>query len=308
MNKNFKSGFVTVVGRPNVGKSTLVNSFVGNKVSIISPKAQTTRNRIQGIYTTDNEQIIFIDTPGIHKPKHKLGEFMNNESIKTLTDCDLILLVIDGNMEYGSGDEYVINLLNKLVLSNMLNTSVYLVVNKIDLVKDKNKLAENVLSFTSHYNFDEVYYISALNNDNLDKLLAGIIKKLDFGPMYYPKDQISDHPESFVISEIIREKVLTLTHEEVPHSVGVVVEKMETDFDNPNLVNINACIIVERGSQKKIIIGSKGSMIKEIGTLARKDIVMLLGRKVFLDIWVKVEENWRDRQSQLKELGYFNEE
>ena len=305
---NFKSGFASVIGRPNVGKSTLVNNLVGGKVSIISPKAQTTRNRIQGIYTTDNEQIIFIDTPGIHKPKHKLGEFMNNESIKTLTDCDLILLVVDGNMSYGSGDEYIINLLNKLVDKKILETKVYLVINKIDIIKDKDKLMENVLSFTSHYNFDEVYYISALNNQNLDILLKGIIDCLDYGPMFYPKDQISDHPESFVISEIIREKVLKLTHEEVPHSVGVVIENMELDKDNQNLVNINACIVVERQSQKKIIIGSQGSMIKEIGTLARKDIVMLLGKKVFLDIWVKVEENWRDRQSQLKELGYFNEE
>lgn len=308
MNKNFKSGFVSIIGRPNVGKSTLVNNFVHNKVSIISPKAQTTRNRIQGIYTTDNEQIIFIDTPGIHKPRHKLGEFMNNESIKTLTDCDLILLVIDGNEAYGTGDEYVINLLNKLVKNNELETKVYLVINKIDLVKDKNKLMENVLSFTSRYEFNEVYYISALKNENIDALLQGIISNLDNGPMYYPKDQISDHPESFVIAEIIREKVLTLTHEEVPHSVGVIIENMETDSKNSNLVNINACIVCERASQKKIIIGKAGEMIKKIGTLARKDIVMLLGRKVFLDIWVKVEEDWRDRQSQLKELGYFNEE
>ena len=299
----FKSGFVSIVGRPNVGKSTLVNSFVKNKVSIISPKAQTTRNKIQGICTTDNFQIIFIDTPGIHKPKHKLGEFMNKESFSSLTDCDLVLLLIDATSDFGRGDEFVLD-----IISEKRETKVFLVVNKIDLVKDKNELIKNVDMFFSRFKFDEVYYVSALTGENMDKLLDAIVSELPAGPMYYPMSQICDHPESFIISEIIREKVLKLTEEEVPHSVSVYVESMKQDEKNPNLTNIMATIVCERKSQKKIIIGSGGKMIKEIGTLARQDIVMLLGCKVYLELFVKVIEDWRNSQYQLKSLGYTTEE
>ena len=297
----FKSGFVGLIGRPNVGKSTLLNNVLGRKISIISPKPQTTRDVISGIYTTDTEQIIFVDTPGIHKPKHELGKYMNEISFETLENVDMLLFIIDGEEEYGSGDEYVINLLKKT------ETPCFLVVNKIDLIKDKNRLMENVLKFTSNYDFLDVFYISALNGDNIDKLLASIIDKLEVGPMYYPKDQISDHPENFIIAEIIREKVLLLTKEEVPHSVAVVVENKERDLENESLTNINAVIVVERPSQKKIIIGSGGKMIKQIGTEARKELVMILGTKVYLELFVKVIEDWRNRNSELKKLGYFKD-
>ena len=299
--KDFKSGFVGLIGRPNVGKSTFLNGVLGKKVSIISPKPQTTRDVIQGIYTTDNEQIIFIDTPGIHKPKHELGKYMNEISLSTLDSVDLLLFIIDGTMEYGRGDEYVLSELKKS------ETPCYLVVNKIDLINDKDRLMENVLKFTENYNFLEVFYISALTGKNTDKLLNGIISKLDNGPMYYPADQISDHPENFILAEIIREKVLLLTKEEVPHSIAVVIENKEVDSDNPLLTNINAVIIVERPSQKKIIIGSGGKMIKDIGTLARKELVMVLGTKVYLELFVKVIEDWRNRPNELKKLGYYIE-
>ena len=302
---NFKSGFVSLIGRPNVGKSTFINHVLGQKISIISPKPQTTRNKINGVYTTDNEQIIFIDTPGIHKAHHELGEFMNKESLSTLSDVDLVLLLIDGTEKFGSGDEFVLSQLKKA------KSKVILVVNKIDLVKDskdKEKLLENILKFEKAFEFEEIFYISALNGTNVDKLMQAITNRLEDGPMYYPVDQVSDHPESFIICEIVREKVLTLTKEEVPHSVAVVMEEMKHNEDNPNLIDIRCVIVVERQSQKKIIIGSKGSMIKEIGTLARKDLVMLLGQKVYLELWVRVENDWRNRPNQLKKFGYFQQD
>lgn len=297
----FKSGFVAIIGRPNVGKSTFLNYVLGRKVSIISPKPQTTRNKLQGIYTTDKEQIIFIDTPGIHKPQNKLGNFMNKEAMSSLNDVDMILMIIDGTMDFGTGDQYVLDILKKV------ETPVVLVVNKIDLAKDTARLEENVRKFKDYMTFDNVIHISALLGSRVDILLNYITSKLEEGPMYYDKDQISDHPENFIISEIIREKVLLLTKEEVPHSVACQVEHLKVDEENPNLVNINAVIVVERQSQKKIIIGKGGKMIKEIGTKARKDIVMFLGMKVYLELWVRVEEKWRDRPGELKKLGYFSD-
>ncbi len=292
----FRSGFVSIIGRPNVGKSTFLNYVLGQKISIVSPKAQTTRNQITGIYTTSDTQIIFIDTPGIHKPKNTLGKVMNDYSISTLRDVDEIMWIIDGTQNFGEGDKFIIDLLKKT------NNKVYLVVNKIDLIKDKKRLYDNINQFVSNYEFEKVFYISAKEGTNVDKLLETISNSLEEGPMYYPEDQITNNPQSFVISELIREKVLLLTKEEVPHSIAVVVEAMNRD--EKGLLNINAAIIVERSSQKKIIIGSKGQMIKEIGTLARKDIVMLLGEKIYLEIWVKVEEGWRDKQFLLKQYGY----
>lgn len=298
---NFKSGFVALIGRPNVGKSTFLNHVLNQKVSIISPKPQTTRDCIQGVYTTDTEQIIFIDTPGIHKPHHKLGEYMNEESLSTFNNVDLIMYIVDGLEDFGRGDEFVINELKKT------KTPCFLVVNKIDLIKDKNKLMENIIKFTNSYEFKNVFYISALNGDNTDKLIKELADNLEEGPMYYPKDQISDHPENFVIAEIIREKVLYLTKEEVPHSVAVVIENKQINEENPNLTDINAVIVVERPSQKKIIIGKNGDMIKKIGTMAREEIKMIVGTKVYLELWVRVEEDWRNRSSQLKKLGYFTQ-
>ena len=291
----FKSGFVSIIGRPNVGKSTFLNYCLGQKVSIISPKPQTTRNVINGIYTNDEAQIIFIDTPGIHKPKHELGEYMNKQAFRSIKDVDLVLLLFDASTDFGTGDEFVLRMLKKI------NASVILVVNKIDLVKDKNRLLESVSKFKEKYEFLDTFYISALNGENVDGLLKGIIDNLDEGPMYYPKDQVSDHPEKFIISEIIREKILLKTEEEVPHSVAVVCEEMR---HVDGLLNIRANIIVERASQKKIIIGAGGKMIKEIGTLARQDIEEVVGEKLYLDLWVKVIPNWRDREAEIKKLGY----
>lgn len=302
MSEKFKSGFVALIGRPNVGKSTLINNVLGQKISIISSKPQTTRNQIRGIYTTEQEQIIFIDTPGIHKPQHELGNYMNKESISTLSDVDLILLLIDGTSDYGKGDEFVLELLKNIT------TPVFLVVNKIDLIRDKNRLLESIVKFQNQFSFAEVFYISAMNGENVNALLKSISNYLEEGPKYYPEDQISDHPEVFVIGEIIREKVLTLTEQEVPHSVAVVVEEMKHDEENPDLLNIRATIFVERPSQKKIIIGSQGSMIKKIGTFARKDILKIVGQKIYLELWVKVEENWRNKKTQLRKMGYFLEE
>ena len=291
----FKSGFVSIIGRPNVGKSTFLNYCLGQKVSIISPKPQTTRNVIQGIYTTEDAQIIFIDTPGVHKPMHELGEYMNKSVFKAIKDVDLVLLLFDSTTDFGTGDEFVLKMLNKI------NTKVILVINKIDLVKDKNRLMENVSKLTSNYDFLDVYYISALNGLNVDELLKAIINNLDEGPMYYPKDQISDHPEKFIISEIIREKILLLTKEEVPHSVAVVTESVE---HVDGLLNVRATVIVERASQKKIIIGEAGNMIKKIGTLARLDIAKVVGEKLFLDLWVKVVPDWRNKENEIRKFGY----
>lgn len=301
MNETFKSGFVALIGRPNVGKSTFINHVLGQKISIISNKPQTTRNQIRGIYTTNKEQIIFIDTPGIHKPQHELGNYMNKESLSTLSDVDLILLLIDGTSDYGKGDEFVLDTFSKIT------TPVFLIVNKIDLIKDKNRLLENVVKFQNKFAFCETFYISALSGENVDLLVENISERLEEGPKYYPEDQISDHPEVFVIGEIIREKVLALTEQEIPHSVAVVVEEMKNDEENPELLNISATIYVERASQKKIIIGSQGSMIKKIGTFARKDMLKIVGQKVYLELWVKVEENWRNKKTQLRRMGYFLE-
>ena len=295
----FKSGFVTIIGRPNVGKSTFLNACLGQKISIISPKAQTTRNAIKGIYTDDEAQIIFIDTPGIHKPKNELGTYMNKQSLSSINDCDMVLWIVDGTEEFGSGDSYVIHLLEKI------KTPIILVVNKIDLVNDKytgEDLKENISKFTDGFNFTCVIEISALNKTNVDKLIQTIKDNLDEGPMYYPKDAITDEPERFIVAEIIREKIFLLTKEEVPHSIAVDVDQMKKDEDG--LMNIFATIYCDRKSQKKIIIGAGGKMIKDIGTLARKEIVMLLGEKIYLELWVKVEDGWRDKRQSLARLGY----
>lgn len=296
--KKFKSGFIAIVGRPNVGKSTFLNNVLGQKVSIISPKPQTTRNQIRGIYTTDECQMIFIDTPGIHKPRHELGGIMNRFALTTLSDVDVILLVVDATQEFGTGDQFVINQLKNI------DSPVFLVFNKIDLIKNKGRLMENVVKFTEQYDFKEVFYISSLTGENVNKVIEHIYDELEEGPKYYPFEQVTDQSEQFVIAEIIREKVLMLTREEVPHSVAVVVEEMIEDEERPHLINIHATIYVERNSQKKILIGNQGIMMKEIGSLARREIVMLLGRKVFLDLWVKVEPDWRNKINQLRKLGY----
>ena len=292
---NFKSGFVSIIGRPNVGKSTLLNNFLGMKLAIVSPRAQTTRNRIQGIYTTESEQIIFIDTPGIHKPKNELGNVMNEFAYSALDGTDLILMLVDASCEIGDGDKYIIEQLSKVKIP------VILVLNKVDLVTDQVVLMNNINSYKDAYNFAGGITLSAIEGFNVDKLKDMIVERLEVGPMYYPEDQVLDLPERFVVAEIIREKVLLQTKEEIPHSVAVTIESFK---EKSKMIEINATIIVERSSQKMIVIGKGGQMIKTIGTLARRDIVKFLNQKVYLELFVKVEDNWRNNKKYLKEFGY----
>ncbi|GCD81803.1 GTPase Era [Parageobacillus thermoglucosidasius] len=301
MNKEgYKSGFVSIVGRPNVGKSTFLNRVIGQKIAIMSDKPQTTRNKIQGVYTTDDAQIIFIDTPGMHKPKHKLGDFMMKVALNALKEVDLILFMINAEEGFGRGDAYIIERLKEV------NTPVFLVINKIDLVHP-NDLLPLIDRYKELYPFAEIIPISALQGNNIETLVEQIKKYLPEGPQYYPPDQVTDHPERFIIAELIREKALHLTREEVPHSIAVVVETIERREDS-DTVYVGAVIIVERDSQKGIIIGKQGRMLKEIGQRARVDIEALLGSKVFLELWVKVQKDWRNRLAQLRDFGFREEE
>lgn len=298
--EGFKSGFVAIIGRPNVGKSTLLNYVIGQKIAIMSDKPQTTRNKIQGVYTTGDEQIIFIDTPGIHKPKHKLGDFMMKIASNTLNEVDVILYVIDATEKFGPGEQFIIDRLQQV------NTPKFLVVNKIDQIHP-DELLDVIDTYRVKMNFDEVVPISALQGNNVNTLLEQIAKYLPEGPQYYPSDQVTDHPERFIVSELIREKALHLTREEVPHSIAVVIEQMKRR-ENSDTVYIGATIIVERPSQKGIIIGKQGSMLKEIGKLARADIEALLGSKVYLELWVKVQKDWRNRPTYLRDFGFRQDE
>ena len=298
-NKNFKSGFVSIIGRPNVGKSTLLNAILKEKIAIVTPKAQTTRNRIQGIYTTDNEQIIFIDTPGIHKAHNELGNIMNDFALKSITGIDLILYLIDVNVPLGTGDRFIIDALRESKVPTIL------VANKVDKEQDTNKIVENIETYKEYGNFIGGITISAPEGFNIDKLLEMVVSNLEYGPMYYPEDQLIDQPERFVVCELIREKALLNTSEEIPHSVAVTIDRFK---ESDKIIDIHATIVVERLSQKKIIIGAKGAMIKKIGTEARKDIKNFLGLPVYLELFVKVEDNWRNKKYQLKEFGYNNDD
>ncbi len=297
---NYKSGFVSIIGRPNVGKSTFLNKVIGQKIAIMSDKPQTTRNKIQGVYTTDHSQIIFIDTPGIHKPKHKLGDFMMKVAQNTLNEVDLILFMINAVEGLGKGDQFIIERLKQT------NQPVFLVINKIDQVHP-DELIALIDQYKELYSFKEIIPISALEGNNVTTLLEQIEKYMPTGPQYYPADQVTDHPERFIITELIREKVLHLTREEIPHSVAVVMDTLERRGDG-NTVYIAATIIVERDSQKGIVIGKQGKMLKEVGRLARIDIEALLGSKVFLELWVKVQKDWRNRLNQLRDYGFREDE
>ncbi|MDA3130735.1 GTPase Era [Aliibacillus thermotolerans] len=295
MNETYKSGFVALVGRPNVGKSTLLNYIVGEKIAIMSDKPQTTRNKIQGIYTSETAQLIFIDTPGIHKPKHQLGDFMVRAALSTFREVDLILFVVDVNEPYGQGEKFILEKLKET------NTPVFLVLNKIDRMHPE-QLLEKIAAYRELYQFAEIIPVSALNGNNVTTLMEQIIRYMDEGPQYYPADEITDHPERFIVSEFIREKIIHLTEEEVPHSIAVVIEEMKER--KGGMVYISALVLVERQSQKGIIIGKQGNMLKEIGKRARKDIEALLGSNVYLDLFVKVDKNWRNNRRQLSEYGY----
>lgn len=296
----FKSGFVAILGRPNVGKSTFLNRVMGQKIAIMSNKAQTTRNKIMGIYTTETEQIVFIDTPGIHKPKTALGDFMVESAYSTLREVDTVLFMVPADEKRGKGDDMIIERLKEA------KVPVILVINKIDKVHP-DQLLEQIDDFRDQMDFKEIIPISALQGNNVDRLLTVLTENLEEGFQYFPEDQITDHPERFLVSEMIREKILTLTEQEVPHSVAVVVDLMKRDPETDK-IHIQATIMVERNSQKGIIIGKHGAMLKKIGTLARRDIEIMLGDKVYLETWVKVKKNWRDKKLDLADFGYNEKE
>ncbi|WP_017293908.1 GTPase Era [Geminocystis herdmanii] len=290
----FKSGFIAIIGRPNVGKSTLMNHLVGQKIAITSPVAQTTRNRLRGILTTPEAQIIFVDTPGIHKPHHELGKVLVQNAVSAINNADVVLFVVDASSSAGGGDRYIAEILQKS------QTPVILGLNKTDLQgEDREKLNESYQEICLE-NWQMVNF-SAVTGEGLDTLQQGLITKLDHGPYYYPPDLVTDQPERFIIGELIREQILLSTKEEIPHSVAVTVEKME---EGEKLTKIYAAINVERNSQKSIMIGHKGSMLKQIGSASRQQMQKLLSGKVYLELFVKVEPKWRQSRLRLAEFGY----
>jgi GTP-binding protein Era len=298
--KGHKSGFISIIGRPNVGKSTFLNRVIGQKIAIMSDKPQTTRNKVQGVLTTDDAQFIFIDTPGIHKPKHKLGDFMMKVAQNTLKEVDVILFMVNAQEGFGRGEEFIIEKFQSV------RTPVFLVINKIDQVHP-DELLKLIESYREKYEFSEIIPISALEGNNVETLLGQIKEYIPEGPQFYPADQVTDHPERFIVSELIREKALHLTREEIPHSLAVIIDKMERR-EEKDVVHVMATIIVERDSQKGIVIGKQGKMLKEVGKRARVDIENLLGSKVYLELWVKVQKDWRNKMSQLRDFGFREDE
>jgi GTP-binding protein Era len=291
----FRSGFVALIGRPNVGKSTLVNMLVGEKTAIVSDKPQTTRNKLRGILTTDNYQLIFIDTPGIHKPRHRLGEKMVQVALRTCQEVDIVLFLADAQAGPGSGDEYVLSALTGLT------TPVILAVNKADLAT-----AEQLAALHEHYHtlfpFSAALAVSALTGANSELLLALLAERLPEGPCYYPADMFTDQPVKLLVAELVREKVLALTRDEVPHAVAVEIVTLK-QRKSQDLLDIEANIYVERESQKGILIGKNGALLKEVGSLSRREIEGLLGSRVFLQLWVKVKRDWRNKEGAWRELG-----
>ncbi|MCG7195653.1 GTPase Era [Fructilactobacillus sanfranciscensis] len=293
--ENFKSGFVAIVGRPNVGKSTFLNRVVGQKIAIMSDKAQTTRNKIQGVYTTKDAQIVFLDTPGIHKPENKLDEYMDASALSSLREVEAVLFMVSATETRGAGDNYIIDQLKKV------DVPVYLIINKIDEI-NPDKLLVIMDTYRKAYDWAEVFPISALRGNNVDELIGNLINHLPEGPQYYPDDQVTDHPERFIVQEIVREKILENTRQEIPHSVAVYVESMKTNENGK--VQIEASIIVDREGQKRIIIGKGGALLKYISIGARREIEKLLGSKVNLKLWIRVQSGWRDKDTALNNLGY----
>ena len=289
-----KVGVVSIVGRPNAGKSTLINSIIKEKIAITSDKPQTTRNNIQGIYNDSDSQIIFVDTPGIHKPVNKLGKYLNRESYSSLDGVDLVLFMIDASTPFGKGDEFILEKIKEE------NIDTFLILNKVDKIK-KDELYNMIMEYKDKYDFKEIIPISALKDRNIEELLKTVKEYLPVGEKIYPEEYYTDKSIKFLVSELIREKVLRKTREEVPHAVTVVIENYEEKKD---AIVINACIIVERDGIKKILVGHNGEMIKEIGIDARKDIEELVGKSVYLDLFVKTVNNWRDRDKYLVEFGF----
>lgn len=294
---SFKSGFVSIVGRPNVGKSTLLNSITGEKIAIMSEKPQTTRNTIKAVVTGDNCQLVFIDTPGIHKPKTKLGDYMVNIAVESLSEVDAVLFLVEANAaKPGPGDLYIIDQLKNV------KSSVFLIINKIDLV-DKAQLLPLIDAYKDLMNFEAIIPISALMDGKQDLLISEVLKVMPEGPKYFPDDMLTDQPEKLIAAELIREKILQLVSDEVPHGVGVEVISFKQREDK-NIINIQANIYCEKDTHKGILIGKGGKMLKKIGSLSRIEIENLLGTQVFLELWVKVKPDWRNDEQMLKVLGY----
>lgn len=294
---SFKSGFISIVGRPNVGKSTLLNNITGEKIAIMSDKPQTTRNTIKAVITGNDHQIVFIDTPGIHKPKNKLGDFMVNIAVETLNEVDVVLFLVEAqNPKPGPGDLFIIEQLKAV------KSKVFLVINKIDLI-EKSLILPLISAYKDLRDFDAIIPISALNDEKQDPLISEILKVMPEGPKYFPEDMMTDQPEKLIAAELIREKILQLVSDEVPHGVGVEVISFKQREDK-DIINIQANIYCEKDTHKGILIGKAGSMLKRIGSLSRTDIENLLGTQVFLELWVKVKPDWRNSEQMLKVLGY----
>lgn len=298
MKENYKSGFVTLIGRPNVGKSTLMNHLIGQKIAITSNKPQTTRNRIQTVLTTEEGQIIFVDTPGIHKAKNKLGEYMVHIAERSLNEVDVVLWLVEPTTFIGAGERHIIEQLKKV------KTPVILVINKIDMVR-KEELLPAIDTYRKEYEFADIVPVSARSGDNTDELVRVILKYLPYGPQFYDEDTITDQPERQIVAELIREKALHCLNEEIPHGIAVAVDRMKKER---KIMHIDATIICERDSHKGIIIGKQGSMLKKIGSTARYEIEKMLDCRVNLKLWVKVQKNWRDSDYMMKNFGYREDE
>ena len=299
MNQQYKSGFATLIGRPNVGKSTLMNHLIGQKIAITSNKPQTTRNRIQTVYTSEEGQIVFVDTPGIHKAKNKLGEYMLTVAERTLSEVDVILWLVEPTTFIGAGEQHIAEQLRKT------KTPIILVINKIDTVK-REEILKSIDAYKDICDFAEIVPCSALKGDNTEDLIKVIMKYLPYGPQFYDEDTVTDQPERQIVAELIREKALRSLNEEVPHGIAVSIDQMKTR--NSRLIDIDATIICERDSHKGIIIGKQGAMLKKIGSQARPEIEDMLGKKVNLKLWVKVKKDWRDSDFLIKNFGYDKKE
>ena len=298
MKNDFKSGFVTLIGRPNVGKSTLMNYLIGQKIAITSNKPQTTRNRIQTVLTTDEGQIVFVDTPGIHKAKNKLGEYMVNVAEKTLNEVDVVLWLVEPTTFIGAGEQHIAKQLQRV------KTPVILVINKVDSVK-REEILPAIAAYKDIYDFADIVPVSARSGDNTDELLRVIMKYLPYGPQFYDEDTVPDQPERQIVAELIREKALHSLQDEIPHGIAVAIDRMKMQN---KVMHIDATIICERDSHKGIIIGKQGSMLKKIGSTARYEIERMLDCKVNLKLWVKVKKDWRDSEFLMKNFGYREEE
>jgi len=300
-NKKFKSGFVSIIGRTNVGKSTLMNRLIGEKIAIMSNRPQTTRNKITCVLTKEDYQIVFLDTPGVHKPKNELSKRMIKTVENSLNEVDVVLFLVEPDGKVGPGDKYIVEMIKKV------KTPVFLLINKVDMVQRREDILKVIMQYKDLYDFAEIIPISALEGSNEEVLLEQIVARFEEGPMYYDESTITDQPEKQIVAELIREKALKNLKEEIPHGMAVVIESMKTRKDS-DIIDIQAVIYCERKAHKPIILGKQGDMIKKIGSTARYEIERLLGSQIYLDLWVKVKQDWRNSEILLKNFGYDKEQ